>query len=51
VRAPIEGKSNDTEDSFYEEPECVLDQFLMKIWVGDFSAKAGREDILKQNKD
>jgi hypothetical protein len=25
--APTEDKSDDTKDSFYEEPECVFNQF------------------------
>jgi hypothetical protein len=36
-------------DSFYEEVEHVFDKFpkyLMKILLGDFNAKVGREDIL-----
>jgi hypothetical protein len=38
-------------DSFYEELECVFDTFPkyhMKILLGDFNAKVGREDILKR---
>jgi endonuclease/exonuclease/phosphatase family metal-dependent hydrolase len=37
-------------DSFYEELERVFDKFPkchMKILLGDFNAKVGREDILK----
>jgi hypothetical protein len=37
-------------DSFYEELERVFDKFPkyhMKIWLGDFSAKIGKEDIFK----
>jgi len=37
-------------DSFYEELQCVFNQFLkyhMKILLGDFNAKVGREDIFK----
>ena len=37
-------------DSFYDELEVVLDQFpkyYMKILLGDFNAKLGREDIFK----
>jgi hypothetical protein len=37
-------------DSFYEELERVFDKFPkshMKILLGDFSAKVGREDIFK----
>jgi hypothetical protein len=45
-----EGKSDDMKDSFREEVGCVFDQFPrydMKILLGDFSAKVGREDIFK----
>jgi hypothetical protein len=37
-------------DSFYEELERVFEKFLkyhMKILLGDFNAKVGREDIFK----
>jgi hypothetical protein len=37
-------------DSFYEELERVFDKFPkhhMKILLGDFNAKVGREDIFK----
>jgi hypothetical protein len=37
-------------NSFYEELERVFDKFLkyhMKILLGDFNAKVGREDIFK----
>jgi hypothetical protein len=37
-------------DSVYEELERVFDKFPkyhMKILLGDFNAKVGREDILK----
>jgi hypothetical protein len=37
-------------DSFYEELELVFDKFPkyhMKILLGDFNAKVGREDIFK----
>jgi hypothetical protein len=40
-------------DSFYEEPEYVLDQSLkyhMEILLGDFNAKVGKKDIFKQSK-
>jgi hypothetical protein len=39
-----------TKDSFYKELEQVFDQFPryhMKIMLGDFIAKVGREDIFK----
>jgi hypothetical protein len=50
VHAPTEGKSDDMKDSFYEEQEHVFDQFPkyhMKILLGDFSVKVGREDIFQ----
>jgi hypothetical protein len=37
-------------DNFYEEVERVFDKFPkyhMKILLGDFNAKVGREDIFK----
>jgi hypothetical protein len=37
-------------DSFYEELELVFDEFPkyhMKILLGNFNAKVGREDIFK----
>jgi exonuclease III len=42
---------HDVKDSFYEELERVFDKFPkynMKIMLGDFNAKAGREDIFEQ---
>jgi hypothetical protein len=48
VHAPTEDKDDDKNDRFYEELEQVFDQFPryhMKISLGDFNAKAGREDI------
>jgi hypothetical protein len=50
VNAPTEDKTDDVRDSFYEELERVFDKFPkyhMKILLGDFSAKVGREDIFK----
>jgi exonuclease III len=50
VHVPTEDKTDDVKDSFYEELECVFDKFLkyrMKILVGDFNAKVGKEDIFK----
>jgi hypothetical protein len=50
VHAPTEDKSDDVKDSFYEELERVFDKFhkyQMKILLGDFSAKVGREEIFK----
>ena len=50
VHAPSEDKSDDSKDSFYEELEQVFDHFPryhMKILLGDFNAKVGRENIFK----
>jgi exonuclease III len=50
VHAPTEDKSDDVKGSFYEELERVFDKFPkhhMKILVGDFNAKVGKEDISK----
>jgi hypothetical protein len=50
VHAPTEDKIDDVKDSFCEELECIFDQFPkyhMKIVLGDFNAKVGREDIFK----
>jgi hypothetical protein len=50
VHASTEDKTDDVEDSFYEELECVFDKFPkyhMTIRLGDFTAKLGREDIFK----
>jgi exonuclease III len=43
-------KTDDVKDSFYEELERVFDKFPkyhMKIMLGDFNAKVGKEDIFK----
>jgi hypothetical protein len=48
--APAEDNIDDVKDSFYEELEHVFDRFPkyhIKILLGDFSAKVGREDIFK----
>jgi endonuclease/exonuclease/phosphatase family metal-dependent hydrolase len=50
VHAPTENKSDDVKDRFYEELEQVFDKlsnYHMKILLGDFNAKIGREDIFK----
>jgi hypothetical protein len=50
VHALSEEKSNDSEDSFNEILEQVFGHFPkypMKILLGDFNAKLGREDIFK----
>jgi hypothetical protein len=49
--APIEDKSDDKNDSFYEEPEEVMDQFPryhMKILLGDFNANYGGRILSNQ---
>jgi len=50
VHAPTEEKSDDSKDSFYDELEQVFYHFPkyhMKILLGDFNAKVGRENIFK----
>jgi exonuclease III len=47
VHAQTEEKTDDAKDSFYEELEHVFDKFHMKILLGDFNAKVGREDMFK----
>jgi hypothetical protein len=50
VHAPTEDKTDDVNDSFYEELERVFDkfpQYPLTILLGDFNAKVGREDIFK----
>jgi endonuclease/exonuclease/phosphatase family metal-dependent hydrolase len=50
VHTPCDDTSDDVKDSFYEELGRVFDQFPrydMKILLGDFNAKVGREDIFK----
>jgi exonuclease III len=50
VHAPTEDKTNYVKDSFYEELERVFDKlpkYHVKILLGDFNAKVGREDIFK----
>ena len=45
-----EEKSDDSKDGFYEELEKVFDHFPkyhIKIVLGDFNAKVGRESIYK----
>jgi hypothetical protein len=47
VHAPCEDRSNYVKDNFYEELGLVFDQYPrydMKIVLGDFNAKEGRED-------
>ena len=50
VHVPSEEKSDDSKGSFCEELEQVLDRlpkYHMKILLGDFNAKVGRENIFK----
>jgi hypothetical protein len=50
VHARTEDKIDNIKDRFYEELEQVFDKFgrhPMKILLGDFNAKVGREDIFK----
>jgi hypothetical protein len=50
VHAPTEGKTDYVKDSFYEELERVFDKvpkYHMKILLGDFNGKVGKEDIFK----
>jgi hypothetical protein len=50
VHAPCEDKGDDVKGRFYEELGRLFDQFPrydMKILLGDFNAKAGRENIFK----
>ena len=50
VHAPSKEKSDESKDSFYEELEQVFDHFPkyhMKMLLGDFNAKVGRENIFK----
>jgi hypothetical protein len=50
VQTPRKDKSDDVNDSLYEELACVFDQFPrydMKIMLGDFNVKVGRGDIFK----
>jgi hypothetical protein len=49
VHEPVEDKTDDTKNSFYEELEHVFNHFLkyhINI-LSSFSAKIGREDIFK----
>jgi hypothetical protein len=50
VYAPCEDESDDVKERFYEEIARVFDQFPrynMKILLGNFDAKVGREDTFK----
>jgi hypothetical protein len=51
VHVPTEFKIDDVKYSSYEELEGIFNKFpkyLMKILLGDFNAKVGREDFLNQ---
>jgi hypothetical protein len=48
--APTSDNIDGVKDSFYEELECVFDEFPkyhMKVPLESFSTKLGREDIFK----
>jgi hypothetical protein len=50
VHAPTEDKTDDVEDSSYEELERIFDKFpkySMKTLLGDLNAKVDREGIFK----
>jgi len=50
VHVPSEEKSYESKDNFYEELEQVFDHFPkyhVKMLLGDFNAKVGRENIFK----
>ena len=50
VHAPSAEKSDDSKDRFYEELEQVFSHFpkyQMKIQLGDFKAKVGKENSFK----
>ena len=50
MHAPNDEKSDDSKECFYEELEQVFDHFPkyhMKIILGDFNAKVGRQNIFK----
>jgi exonuclease III len=52
VHAPTEDKIDDIKDRLYEELEQVFDKlckYHIKILLGDFNAKVGKEDIFKPN--
>jgi hypothetical protein len=50
AHAPTKDKTDDVKGCFYEEWERVFDKFpkyYIKILLGYFNAKVGREDIFK----
>jgi hypothetical protein len=46
VHAPTENKTDDVKDSFCEKLD-KFPKYHMKILLGDFNVKEGREDIFK----
>jgi hypothetical protein len=50
VHTPCQDKEDDEKDSLYEEPGHAFDQcprYDIKIILGDFNAKGGRENVFK----
>jgi hypothetical protein len=50
LHAPTEDRDDALKDSFHEKLEKIFDRLSghhMKIFLGDFNAKVGREDIFK----
>ena len=50
MNAPVEEKSDESKDSFYEELQQVfkhLHKYHMNILLGDFNAKVGNEKFFK----
>jgi len=50
VHVPREEKSDDSKDSFYEDYKSFFYHFpkyYMKILLGDFNSKVGRENIFQ----
>jgi hypothetical protein len=50
VHAPIDDKTDDMKENLYNELEHIFDKFPkchIKIWLGDFNAKASRGEIFK----
>jgi hypothetical protein len=54
VHAPYEDKSDDTKDSFHEEPERELDQFPtyhVKVLFGDYNKIGQRIYFQTKNRE
>ena len=47
VHAPSEEKSDESKDSFYEQVFDHFPKYYMKMLLGDFNGKVGRENIFK----